>query len=69
MQSMQSLLNFRQNLQISDNPHPPFSLEKAVFTPLLGQNFQEIRHFPWRWRDGSSPTHPTEISATASPVS
>jgi hypothetical protein len=31
----QSLLNFRQNFQISDNSPPPTSLEKTVFNPLL----------------------------------
>ena len=41
----QSLLNFRQNFQISDNP-PPFALEKAVFSLLLGQNFN-FRHCGW----------------------
>jgi hypothetical protein len=35
----QSLLNVRQNFQISDIPPPPFALEKTVFSPLLGQNF------------------------------
>jgi hypothetical protein len=35
-------LNFRQNFQISDNPPPPFALEKAVFSPLLGQNFRKF---------------------------
>ena len=34
----QSHLNFLQNFQISDKPPPPpFALEKAVFSPLLGQ--------------------------------
>ena len=41
----QSLLNFRQNFQISDNP-PPTSLEKTVFNPLLGQNFRKFVNFP-----------------------
>ena len=41
----QSLLNFPQNFQISDNPPPPpppFALEKTVFSPLLGQNEQAL---------------------------
>ena len=37
-----SLLNFRQNFQISDNPPPLFALEKAVFSPLIGQNFRKF---------------------------
>ena len=32
------LSNFRQ-------PPPPFALEKAVFSPLLGQNFQKFLIF------------------------
>jgi hypothetical protein len=43
----QSLLNFRQNFQISYTP--PFALEKTVFSPLLGQNFRKFINFPWRW--------------------
>ena len=39
------VLNCRKNFQISDNHPPPFSLEKVVFSPLLGQSFPEIRHF------------------------
>jgi hypothetical protein len=39
----QRLLNFRQNFQISDKrPPPPFALKKAVFSPLLGQNFRNL---------------------------
>jgi hypothetical protein len=34
------LSNFRQT------PSPPFSFEKAVFSPLLGQIFPKIGHFP-----------------------
>ena len=30
------LLNFRQT------PPPPFALEKAVFSPLIGQNFRKF---------------------------
>ena len=41
----QSLLNFRQNFQISDNP-PPFALKKTVFGPVLGQNFRKFVNFP-----------------------
>jgi hypothetical protein len=37
-----SLLNFRQNFQISDNPPPQFALEKAVFSPIIGQNFRKF---------------------------
>jgi hypothetical protein len=50
----QSRLNFRQNFQISDKP-PPFALEKAVFSPLLGQNFRKFL---------IPPPRPTKISAT-----
>ena len=39
-----SLLNFRQNFQISDNPSP-FALEKAVFSPFIGQNFRKFGIF------------------------
>jgi hypothetical protein len=49
-----SLLNFRQNFQISDNPPPPFALEKAVFSSLIGQNFRKFVIF-----------HEGGISATA----
>jgi hypothetical protein len=38
----QSLPNFRQNFQISDNPPPPFALEKAVFSLLLGKKFRKF---------------------------
>ena len=41
----QSLLNFRQNSQISDIP-PPFALKKTVFSPLLGPNFRKFVNFP-----------------------
>jgi hypothetical protein len=37
----QSLLNFRQNFQISDIP-PPFALEKTVFSPLLDQKITDL---------------------------
>ena len=37
-----SLLNFRQNFQISYKPPPPFALEKAVFSPFIGQNFRKF---------------------------
>jgi hypothetical protein len=50
----QSLLNFRQNFQISDIPGggAPLALEKTVFSPLLGQNFRKFVNFPWRWGGG-----------------
>jgi hypothetical protein len=62
----QSLLNVRQNFQISDIPPPPFALEKTVFSPLLGQNFRKFVNFPWRWGGGGlpPPLRPTKISAT-----
>jgi hypothetical protein len=41
----QSLLDFRQNFQISDIPPPHFTLEKTVFSPLLGQNFRKFVNF------------------------
>jgi hypothetical protein len=50
----QSLLNFRQNFQISDTPPP---------TPLLGQNFRKFVIFR-EGGGGGSPLRPTEISAT-----
>jgi hypothetical protein len=44
---VQSLLNFRQNFQISDNlPPAPFALKKTVFSPVLGQNFRKFVNFP-----------------------
>jgi hypothetical protein len=54
----QSLLNFRQNFQISDNPPPPFALKKTVFSPLLGQNFRKFGNFPWRWGAAAPPAPP-----------
>jgi hypothetical protein len=54
----QSLLNFCQNFQISDNP-PPFALEKTVFSPLLGQNFRKFVNSAT-----PTPPRPTKISAT-----
>jgi hypothetical protein len=62
---VQSLLNFRQNFQISDIP-PPFAVEKTVFSPLLGQNFRKFVNFPWRWVGAAAPPRPNKISATAS---
>ena len=48
------LSNFRQT-------PPPFALEKAVFSPLIGQNFQKFIIF----HEGGGGGRPTEISATA----
>ena len=59
-----SLLNFRQNFQISDIPPPPFALEKTVFSPLLDQNFRKFVNFPEGGGGGRHP-RPTKISATA----
>ena len=43
----QSLLNFRQNFQISRNRPPPlFALEKTVFSLLLCQNYRKFVNFP-----------------------
>ena len=62
----QSVLNFRQNFQISDIPPPPFALEKTVFSPLLDQNFRKKVNFPEGGRGGGRPPpRPTKISATA----
>ena len=62
----QSLLNFRQNFQISDVPPPPFALEKTVFSPLLGQNFLKFVNFPFgAGGGGGCPPRPTKISTTA----
>jgi hypothetical protein len=58
----QSLLNFRQNFQISDIPPPPFAFEKTVFSPLLDQNFRKFVNFP---EGGGGGGRPTKISATA----
>jgi hypothetical protein len=48
------LSNFRQT--------PPFALEKAVFSPLLGQNFRKFVIF--HEGGGAAAPRPTEISAT-----
>jgi hypothetical protein len=37
----QSLLNYRKTFKFPTTP-PPFALEKAVFGPLLGQNFRKF---------------------------
>jgi hypothetical protein len=58
-----NLLNFRQNFQISNNPPPPFALEKAVFSPLIGQNCRKFVIFHERG-GGGRPPRPNEISAT-----
>jgi hypothetical protein len=50
------LSNFRQP--------PPFALEKAVFSPLIGQNFQKFVIFHEGGGGGLSP-RPIKISATA----
>ena len=54
----QSLLNFRQNFQISDIPPPPFALEKTVFSPLLDQNFRKFVNFPEGGGRGGRPAAP-----------
>ena len=59
----QNLLNFRQNFQISDNP-PPLALEKAVFSPLSGQNFRKFVIFREGGGGGAVATPPTKVSAT-----
>ena len=58
----QSLLNFRQNFQISDIPPPPFALEKTVFSPLFYQNFRKFVNF--LEGGGAASPRPTKISAT-----
>jgi hypothetical protein len=55
------LSNFRQT-----PPPPPFALEKAVFSPLLGQNFRKFVIFREGGGGGAvAPPRPTKISATA----
>ena len=49
------LSNFRQTI--------PFALEKAVFSPFIGQNFRKFVIFH-EGGGGRPPPHPTEISAT-----
>jgi hypothetical protein len=52
----QSLLNFRQNFQISDKP---------VFSLLLGQKFRKFVIFREGGGGGAVAPRPTKISATA----
>jgi hypothetical protein len=54
------LSNFRQ----PPPPPPQFALEKAVFSPLLGQNFRKFVIFREGGGGGRSPSRPTKISAT-----
>jgi hypothetical protein len=49
------LSNFRQT--------PPFALEKAVFSPLLGQNFRKFVIFV-KGGGGGGRRSPTKVSAT-----